>query len=115
MKVLLRDLKLPATEPGNLIKPDPKNMRGWLQDLLKELPYDHKLSNMVIDPSLMTENFDMVQQKFNDPEFYETCKTPSLENMSEKVYAFACFLPQGKFNSCVLYNCLLYTSDAADE
>ena len=39
-KVLLKNQKMPTHFPFNLLKPAVKDVRGWLEDLIKELPYE---------------------------------------------------------------------------
>jgi len=60
--------------------------QGWFDEMIDFLPYKEK-TNFVFDMASI-KKFDFIQ---NDCD-------------SEKVYAYACYLPPGKYSSAVLYN-----------
>ena len=60
----------------------------WLTNLMALLPYQEH-TNLVFDLDEL-KKMDMAKQ--------------SGEEVKEKVYAYACFVPPGRFNSCILYN-----------
>jgi hypothetical protein len=59
--------------------------QNWLKKLLDLLPYKQN-SNMVFDPNVLK------QMKIER------------NGANEKVYAYACFMPPGRFSSSILYN-----------
>ena len=61
---------------------------GWLSKLTQMLPYKEHV-NFCIDPTIL----DRMGLQQN-----------SIEESGEKIYAFACFLPPGQHNGCILYN-----------
>jgi hypothetical protein len=62
--------------------------KTWLDELLSILPFKEN-TNFVIDP-LVLRQLDVSKKDFKD--------------LGEKVYAYACFIPQGKYSGAVLYN-----------
>ena len=60
----------------------------WLTNLMALLPY-REHTNLVFNLDELKE-MDIAKQ--------------SSEEVREKVYAYACFVPPGRFNSCILYN-----------
>ena len=59
------------------------------------LPYKDN-TNFIVDPSMIQnlESINSLQAETEDDKY----------NLDEKLYAFACFLPQGKHNTCILNN-----------
>lgn len=63
--------------------------KGIWEEIIGLLPYkDH--TNLVVDRNLLKRM----------PVFQK-----DISETKEKIYAFAAFLPPGRFNSCVMYNC----------
>lgn len=71
--------------------PDPDGLlvtTTWLTDLMALLPY-REHANLVFDLDEL-KKMDIAKQDGDETK--------------EKVYAYACFVPPGRFNSCILYN-----------
>lgn len=62
--------------------------KGLLDELMGLLPYKEK-TNLIIDKNTLS---------------LLSAFTGDIQETNEKLYAYACFLPQGSFNSCILYN-----------
>lgn len=90
MKFSNKSESLKGTESGWIDKINKQDIEdgkpGWLNQLLDLLPYKQH-ANLVFDPKVLKE-MDIAKKG---------CQ-------NEKVYAYACFMPPGRFSSSILYN-----------
>ena len=63
--------------------------KGTWDEIIGLLPYKNN-TNLVVDKNLLKR-----MPVFNK----------DISETKEKIYAFAAFLPPGRFNSCIMYNC----------
>lgn len=61
----------------------------WLLDLMALLPYSEHV-NLAFD--------------LNELKKMDIANPEGGGETNEKIYAYACFMPPGRFNSCILYN-----------
>ena len=88
----LRAIKLPSKDGKWMDVINSKDQEygrpGWLEEVVGLLPYTNQ-TNFV---------FDMDDLRLMD------VVNKDISETKEKVYAYATFLPPGKFNTCILYN-----------